>query len=118
MVDNESTMVDKVADMVDNESTMVDNASIHTMKNEIPGEIAELITRLGKRSHNPELMEKVILELCAWRDLSINELAVILQRNEKYIKTNYIKPLIDKGKIDYTIPAMLSHPDQKYRTIN
>gem|GEM_PF-6996336 len=30
----------------------------------------------------------------------------------------YILPLIDDKKISYTIPAMITHPSQKYKTIN
>ena len=102
------TMVDKGTTMVGKDPTMVGK--------EIPNEIRILILKLGKRSRNQELMEKTIIELCKWRDLSIAELSEILQRNEKYIKTNYIQPLIEKGKIVYTISEMLTHPKQKYRT--
>ncbi len=108
MVDKGTTMVGKDPTMVGKDPTMVGK--------EIPNEIRILILKLGKRSRNQELMEKTIIELCKWRDLSIAELSEILQRNEKYIKTNYIQPLIEKGKIVYTIPEMLTHPKQKYRT--
>ena len=60
-------------------------------------------------------MRKTILKLCSWRPLSIAEIAAILGRNEKYIKTDFIKPLIDEKKITYTITEMITHPEQKYR---
>jgi hypothetical protein len=102
--------------MVDKEQTMVDKNSINKLKQEIPDNIANLVRKTGKRSRNPELIRKAILDLCAWRDLSIAELAELLHRNEKYINTHYIQSLINEGEIAYTIPAMLTHPNQKYRT--
>ena len=122
MVDKELTMVDKESAMVDKELTMVDKESaanwenaIENIKNQLPNEIAELIDSLGKRSKNLDLMRKTILKLCSWRPLSIAEIAAILGRNEKYIKTDFIKPLIDEKKITYTITEMITHPEQKYR---
>ncbi len=103
--------------MVDKGSTMVDKKLIEKPINIMPDEIINLMKGLGKRSVSPALMRKTILSLCAWREFSIAELAHILNRNEKYIKTNYIQPLINENKIAYTIPAMKTHPHQKYRTI-
>ena len=117
MVDKDPTMVGKDPNMVNKDSTMVGKKVIEITKMQIPVLITNLITKIGKRSHNPDLMRRTILELCAWQDFSISELATILHRNDKYIKTNYIQPLIDEGKITYTIPAMLTHPNQKYRTV-
>jgi ATP-dependent DNA helicase RecG len=117
MVGKDPTMVGKDPNMVNKDSTMVGKKVIEITKMQIPVLITNLITKIGKRSHNPDLMRRTILELCAWQDFSISELATILHRNDKYIKTNYIQPLIDEGKITYTIPAMLTHPNQKYRTV-
>ncbi len=120
MVDKTTTMVDKTTTMVDKTTTMVDNEPlfINDILKEIPEELLLQINKLGKRSPNPDLIKKIILELCNWRELSIAELSLILGRNEKYVKTNYIQPLIDEKKISYTIPAMITHPYQKYKTIN
>ena len=118
-----STMVDNNTTMVDNNTTMVDNDTlmgvevIDMMYQQIPDEIMELIKRLGKRSLSPKLMRETILKLCAWREFSMAELAQILGRHEKYLKTNYIQPLINENRITYTIPAMKTHPRQKYKTI-
>lgn len=103
--------------MVDKEHTMVDKGIFIEGMNEMPRHILQMINNIGKRSQNVELMRETIVELCKWKDFSIAELAIILGRNEKYIKTNYIQPLIEAKKIIYTIPAMITHPNQKYRTI-
>ena len=100
--------------MVDKKSTMRKESNEEEDR-KIPNTIVDLLAKIDKRSHNTDLMRKTIIELCSWRDFSIAELAEVLNRNEKYLKTNYIQPLIDKGKIKYTIPEMLTHPNQKYR---
>ncbi len=124
LVDKRVAMVDNERARVDSENTMVDKKSaanreklIEDIKSHLPVEIEELVKSLGKRSQNPDLMRETILKLCSWRALSIAELAAILGRNEKYIKTNYLKPLIDEKMVTYTITEMITHPDQKYRAI-
>lgn len=117
MVDKELTMVDKEFTMVDKEFTVVDKelSVMDNLLKEMPKNIRLQLKELGKRSQHPDSLKKTILLLCAWKELSITELAKMLNRNEKYIKTNYIQPLIDEGKITYTRPAMISHPNQKYK---
>ncbi len=117
IVDNKHTMVDSEHTMVDKKSAANREKLIEDIKSQLPVEIEELIKSLGKRSQNPDLIRETILKLCSWRALSVAELAAILGRNEKYIKTNYLKPLIDEKMITYTITEMITHPDQKYRVI-
>lgn len=124
MVDKEPTMVDKRPAMVDKRPTMVDkntgvvdNNPANDILTQLPPYILNLLEKIGRRSHNRELISDTIFQLCAWRDLSISELASLLNRNEKYIKTQYIQHLIEDKKITYTITAMISHPNQKYRSI-
>ncbi|MDD4515962.1 RNA-binding domain-containing protein [Massilibacteroides sp.] len=111
MVDKLPTMVDKVPTMVDKVPTMVDKIG-----ETVPEPLLFLLSEVGRRS-DPELIRKTILALCAWQELSVSELAKLLNRNEKYIKTNYIQTLLDEKKIVYTIPAMITHPSQKYKTV-
>ena len=120
MVDKESAMVDKESAMVDKEFTMVDKESAMVDKEyeDIPDQISGLLVKIGKRTNHPDLIKAVILQLCEWKPLSVSELAEIIGRNEKYVKTNYIQPLLDEKRITYTIPAMVTHPQQKYKTIS
>ena len=117
LVDKEPTLVDKDPAMVDKDPTLKGKASIDNIISQIPLNISKLLDTVGHRSQNRDLIPNTILQLCSWQDLSISELAAILKRNEKYIKTHYIQQLIENKKITYTIPAMISHPEQKYRTI-
>lgn len=103
-----------IATMVDKTSAMVDNDD--SLKN-IPYDIEALLKEIGKRAQHPDNMKELILRLCQWRAFSISELAKTLGRNEKYLKKNHLQPLLDENKMAYTIPAMLTHPNQKYKTI-
>ena len=117
LVDKEPTLVDKDPAMVDKDPTLKGKTTIENIISQLPLNISKLLDTVGHRSQNRDLIPDTILQLCSWRDLSISELAALLKRNEKYIKTHYIQQLIENKKITYTIPAMISHPDQKYRTI-
>ena len=44
-------------------------------------------------------------------------IAQILGKTEKYIFREFLKPLLDEKKINYTIPDMINHPNQAYITI-
>ncbi len=119
MVDKQPAMVDKQPAMVDKQLTMVNNESNSKLDtwSQIPVNLIEKIFEIGLRSKDPKEMRNLILQLCAWRPLSSIELSKILQRSEKYIKNNYLQPLIKDGYIIFTIPEMITHPQQKYKTV-
>ena len=70
-----------------------------------------------KKWEPSEKMKDLIIELCAYTPLSINDIASIIQRKPFSVWRLYIKPLIESGKLFYTIPEMVKHPDQKYTTV-
>lgn len=55
--------------------------------------------------------------MCKVYPFSVSELAQHLKRREKYLKNDYLGKLIDNNILEYTIPQMISHSDQKYRTV-
>ena len=83
-----------------------------------PLDLQEKLSELGARSNNPEEIPALIEELCYYQPLSIKELSNLLRRNEKHIKREYIAPLMQAGKLVYTIPEIPHHPDQKYSSEN
>ena len=106
MVDNNLTMVDKLLNLEQD------------ILSQIPDSIRAKIIELGQRSLKPKDMKEIILQLCSWKELSNTELAKILSRNDKYLKNNYLKPLVKERKIAYTIPEMITHPYQKYKVVS
>ena len=81
---------------------------------ELPAYLIEIIEDLGKKASN-EAMNNAILQLCSWKELTIRQLASIMNRNDKYL-FGIITPLRESGKLEYTIPDMPNHPEQAYKT--
>ena len=73
---------------------------------------------LGRRVSNKESMERAILELCAEKPMSLYELAGLLRRTPNYIRTRYLKSMIERGILRYLYPEMVNHPNQKYVATN
>ena len=83
------------------------------LSRELPPEISDLITEVGKRA-KPEKLTGAILKLCAWQPLKASEIAQILNRDQEYITRDYLTPMVETGKLAYTIPTMPNHPNQAY----
>ena len=81
----------------------------------LPLELKERIKQLGKRA-NPKEMERLIIDLCNWNPLSLKEIAKLINRKTSSVRYLYLNKLIAQGKLFYTIPEMLNHPNQKYTT--
>ena len=82
---------------------------------ELPDELKKRIGEIGKRMVAKE-MESLIVDLCTFQPLSLVEIASLLHRNKVSMKNHYISPLIKQGKLFFTIPEMIKHPNQKYTT--
>ena len=80
---------------------------------ELPKELQERIMKLGKWASR-EKVSQLLVDLCAFKPYSYEELALIIQRAVKPMKDKYIKPLRLANKLFYWIPEMINHPLQKY----
>jgi ATP-dependent DNA helicase RecG len=90
-----------------------------SLTTQLPIELRNKLEQLGQRSNSKEDIIDIILELCEWKPLTLNQLSDLMGRKDKkYLKSTYITPLRQQGKLEYTIPEMQKHPKQAYRTIN
>ena len=80
---------------------------------ELPKGLQERVAKLGKWASR-EKVSQLLLDLCAFKPYSYEELALIIQRAAKPMKDKYIKPLRLANKLFYWIPEMINHPQQKY----
>ena len=80
---------------------------------ELPKELQERIMKLEKWASR-EKVSQLLVDLCAFKPYSYEELALIIQRSAKPMKDKYIKPLRLANKLFYWIPEMINHPLQKY----
>ena len=82
---------------------------------QVPDDIKTAIEALGGKADKEKVME-IIVSLCKWKELKSTELAEILGKSEKYVLRKFVGPLRIEGKIAYTIPDMVNHPEQAYKT--
>ena len=80
---------------------------------ELPKGLQERVAKLGKRASR-EKVRQLLVDLCAFKPYSNEELALIIQRAAKPMKNKYIKPLRLANKLFYWIPEMINYPLQKY----
>ena len=83
----------------------------------IPEEIVSKINLLGKRTSDVETIKSIIVDLCALKALQGKEIASILGKSDRYIFRKFLKPLLEEKRLEYTVPDMINHPEQAYKTI-
>jgi ATP-dependent DNA helicase RecG len=113
MAESLPTMVEGLPTMAESLPTMVEG--LPTMLDGMPANLITEIRELGLRSP-PSVIQAVVIHLCSIRPFTADELAQILQRNKKWVKSSYLVPLIRDGILEYTLPGSPKHPDQAYRT--
>lgn len=86
-------------------------------KEDLPNDLKAEVDQIGIRA-SKENLNDCIIKLCNWKELTASELSGILDKGENHIRREYLKPMIDQGKIQYKYPDMIKHPDQAYKTID
>src|SRR5215217_844357 len=114
--DKEETLQDKEETLQDKEETLQDKEEKEVLLESLPKEIRNLLTHLGKRSGGRQDIEQLILQICKVRPFTVKELSALIGRHVKHLQVSYLKPLIVKGELKYTIQDMPNHPDQAYIT--
>ena len=82
----------------------------------LPDELLERCRNL-KKWESSKKMKDLIVELCTFEPLSINEIANILHRKPHSIRYLYVSSLIEDRRLFFTIPEMIKHPNQKYTAV-
>jgi ATP-dependent DNA helicase RecG len=86
----------------------------HQLLVTIPADLRERIPAQGSKPRR-ETLRTLIQDLCLWRSLSAREIATILGRQDpKPLVRDYLSPMVAEGLLQYTIPEMENHPDQRY----
>jgi ATP-dependent DNA helicase RecG len=89
-------------------------ADFAALRNELPPELQEQLDELGKRA-TPAFLDETICSLCAWRTLTLRELAYLTGRKGNHLRQRSLKRLISSGRLQYTHPEQIDHPQQAYR---
>jgi ATP-dependent DNA helicase RecG len=78
-------------------------------------ELTQILQKMGKRT-SVKKIRGVIVQLCAFRPLTLPELVKILQRDSDHLRKSYISQMIEEGELEYIFPERPNHPQQAYRT--
>jgi ATP-dependent DNA helicase RecG len=116
-VEGLSTKIDALSTNPEGLSAMLadeQDAQRKALLNELPGALAAKIGAIGQR-HPPGEVCDAIVEVCRLRDWSAEELATLLQRHSRYVRNNYLRPLMRDGRLTMTNPNEPSDPQQAYR---
>ena len=77
-------------------------------------EIAAPVAERGKS--DPTVVRSVILELCAGRYLTAEELGALLNRNSDGLRSRYLSQMVSEGLLKLRFPMSANRPDQAYTT--
>ena len=84
---------------------------------DIPHELMEEIKSLGKRVNNPRKIKELVKKICDHKPHSAVQIAQYFDKEESYFKRQYLSTMIKDGELEYTVPEMINHPQQAYKTI-
>ncbi|GAB1540477.1 hypothetical protein NUACC21_31460 [Scytonema sp. NUACC21] len=70
-----------------------------------------------KKRVSPELMQDTILKLCSKEYLLLKTLAELLNRSPDTLRTHYINPMLESGRLELKYPEQPNHPQQAYKTV-
>ena len=88
-------------------------AEFDALRAELPDPLRAELARIGQRS-TPEELNAVLIGLCAWRPLSLAELAGLTGKTSNHLRSRNVKRLVTDGRLAYLHPEEPNHPDQKY----
>ena len=78
--------------------------------------VQQRIIQLKRRTTDRAVVSRLIVSICNERACSLSTLSSLLKRKENTLSRNYLRPLLLSGKLQYTIPEIIHHPRQAYRT--
>lgn len=83
----------------------------------IPEELRQRIAEAGSKPRQ-DVVRGIIRDLCSIQSLSAEELCNLMgRRDTKDLVRSHLTPMREAGELNYTIPEMPNHPDQKYVTV-
>lgn len=59
----------------------------------------------------------MIVEICRQRAWQADELAALVRRHPRYVRNNYLRPLMRDGRLVMTNPQEPNDPQQAYRAV-
>lgn len=111
---NPGTLSSKPDALSSNPQAAEQDAARTALLDALPGSLAARLGAIGQR-HPPQVVQDLVVALCALRDWPVNELALVLRRNPEVVRQNYLRPLMRDGRLVMTRPEEPNAPSQAYR---
>lgn len=81
---------------------------------ELSGELCSQLQGLGERTRDPQRIREAIMALCKRRPYRPSELSMLLNRDQRYLKKQYLNPMRMAGLLAYKFADEPNHPNQAY----
>ena len=111
-----STQSEGLSTQCEGLSTQSEGLSRELLLSELPESLRQKIESVGQRSKDPVRMETILLQLCALRPFSLQELSTVTGRNRHYLRHRYLRSLLRNGLLQRKYPGQPNRPDQAYIT--
>ncbi len=79
----------------------------------LPPELATLLTEQTGRL-DQKALRQLMIRLCAWRPLTGEELATLLNKKRDYLRNKHLIPMVREGQLKLRYPETAKHPHQAY----
>jgi ATP-dependent DNA helicase RecG len=79
----------------------------------LPPELATLLASLRGRA-SADTLRYVIVRLCAWTPLTVEQLATLLGKDRDYLRNKHLAPMVRGGQLRFRYPESAKHPHQAY----
>ncbi|WPL19600.1 Divergent AAA domain protein [Thiorhodovibrio winogradskyi] len=79
----------------------------------LPPELATLLAEKTGRL-DQKTLRQLIIRLCAWRPLTGEELATLLNKKRDYLRNKHLIPMVSEGQLKLRYPESAKHPHQAY----
>lgn len=80
----------------------------------LPVELQAEVAWSSGRVTDHARFQKLIVDLCSLEPRTKDDLAMLLNKREDYLRSKYINELLKEGRLNYRYPEVLSHPQQAY----
>ena len=79
----------------------------------LPPELATLLAEQTGRL-DQKALRQLMIRLCAWRPLTGEELATLLNKKRDYLRNKHLIPMVRDGQLKLRYPESAKHPHQAY----
>ncbi len=95
-------------------NNQIDEAKLGGSSNQVGDQVTPQVTPQATPQVTPQV--QIILDFCTEPKSAQEIMSVLNLRDRQYVVKNILKPLIQRGLIQWLHPAVPNHPNQKYVT--